>query len=141
MTTIKTPASSTSPSFSAGALRHVTSPIPGVVYPKQSELDRYLSEGALGYETLPDGLRSVVEQYPDNVALLGPNLRITYRELDELSTRLAGAFLQQGLQPLDPVVFQLRDSEQLIIAFFACLKAGLIPICTLAAPGSSHWGR
>ncbi|MBC2691571.1 MULTISPECIES: AMP-binding protein [Pseudomonas] len=133
MTTIKTPASSTSPSFSAGALRHVTSPIPGVVYPKQSELDRYLSEGALGYETLPDGLRSVVEQYPDNVALLGPNLRITYRELDELSTRLAGAFLQQGLQPLDPVVFQLRDSEQLIIAFFACLKAGLIPICTLAA--------
>lgn len=133
MTTIKTPASSTSPSFSAGALRHVTSPIPGVVYPKQSELDRYLSEGALGFETLPDGLRSVVEQYPDNVALLGPNLRITYRELDELSTRLAGAFLQQGLQPLDPVVFQLRDSEQLIIAFFACLKAGLIPICTLAA--------
>lgn len=133
MTTIKTPASSTSPSFSAGALRQVTSPIPGVVYPKQSELDRYLSEGALGYETLPDGLRSVGEQYPDNVALLGPNLRITYRELDELSTRLAGAFLQQGLQPLDPVVFQLRDSEQLIIAFFACLKAGLIPICTLAA--------
>jgi 2,3-dihydroxybenzoate-AMP ligase len=114
-------------------LRHVAAPIPGVVYPPQGELDRYLGEGVLGYETLVDGFRSIVEQYPEHVALLGPDLRITYRELDARSTRLAGAFLKQGLQPLDPVVFQLRDSEQLVIAFFACLKAGLIPICTLAA--------
>jgi 2,3-dihydroxybenzoate-AMP ligase len=114
-------------------LRHVAAPIPGVVYPPQGELDRYLGEGVLGFETMVDGFRSIVEQYPDNVALLGPNLRITYRELDARSTRLAGAFLKQGLQPLDSVVFQLRDSEQLVIAFFACLKAGLIPICTLAA--------
>ncbi|MCS8129855.1 AMP-binding protein [Pseudomonas aeruginosa] len=104
-----------------------------MVYPPQGELDRYLGEGVLGFETMVDGFRSIVEQYPDNVALLGPNLRITYRELDARSTRLAGAFLKQGLQPLDSVVFQLRDSEQLVIAFFACLKAGLIPICTLAA--------
>ncbi|MDD2046226.1 AMP-binding protein [Pseudomonas putida] len=134
MTITTTQASSTSAALGAGEqLRHVASPIPGVVYPEQSELDRYLSEGVLGFETLPDGFRSIVRQYPDHIALLGPGLRITYRELDERSTRLAGAFLQQGLQPLDPVVFQLRDSEQLIIAFLACLKSGLIPICTLAA--------
>ncbi|MDT4804357.1 2,3-dihydroxybenzoate-AMP ligase [compost metagenome] len=119
--------------FDAQPLRHVAVPIPGVVYPKQSELDRYLADGVLGFETMPDGFRSIVRQFPDNIALLGPNLRITYRELDGLSTRLAAAFLKQGLQPLDRVVFQLRDSEQLIIAFLACLKAGLIPICTLAA--------
>lgn len=134
MTITTTQASSSSASPAVGEpLRHVAAPIPGVVYPRQSELDRYLDEGVLGFETLPDGLRAIVRQYPDNVALLGPGLRITYRELDERSTRLAGAFLHQGLQPLDAVVFQLRDSEQLIIAFFACLKAGLIPICTLAA--------
>jgi non-ribosomal peptide synthetase component E (peptide arylation enzyme) len=118
---------------SAAPLRHVALPIAGVVYPKQSELDHYIDEGALGFETMADGFRAIVRQYPDNVALLGPELRITYRELDDLSSRLAGVFLQQGLQPLDRVVFQLRDSEQLIIAFVACLKAGLIPICTLAA--------
>ncbi|MFJ4373957.1 AMP-binding protein [Pseudomonas japonica] len=134
MTITTTQASSSSASPAVGEpLRHVAAPIPGVVYPRQSELERYLDEGVLGFETLPDGLRAIVRQYPDNVALLGPGLRITYRELDERSTRLAGAFLRQGLQPLDAVVFQLRDSEQLIIAFFACLKAGLIPICTLAA--------
>ncbi|PWU29687.1 AMP-dependent synthetase [Pseudomonas sp. RW407] len=126
-------------SLSAGAssqgerLRRVAAPIPGVVYPKQSELDRYVAGGALGYETLVDGLKSVVRQHPDNVALLGPELRITYRELDELSSRLAGALLKQGLKPLDRVIYQLRDSEQLVISFFACLKAGLIPICTMAA--------
>ncbi|MFV3386766.1 AMP-binding protein [Pseudomonas sp. NY15364] len=114
-------------------LRHVAAPITGVVYPPQRDLDRYLDEGALTFETMADGFRSIVRQYPDNIALLGPDLRITYRELDGLSSRLAGAFLKQGLQPLDRVVFQLRDSEQLIIAFFACIKAGLIPICTLAA--------
>ncbi|MDU9392903.1 AMP-binding protein [Pseudomonas sp. zfem002] len=134
MTITTTQASSSSASPAVGEpLRHVAAPIAGVVYPRQSELDRYLDEGVLGFETLPDGLRAIVRQYPDNVALLGPGLRITYRELEERSTRLAGAFLRQGLQPLDAVVFQLRDSEQLIIAFFACLKAGLIPICTLAA--------
>lgn len=120
-------------SSSAGRPWRVINPIPGVVYPKQHELDRYIAEGALGFETMADGFRAIVQQLPDNIALLGPNLRITYRELDGLSTRLAAALLKQGLQPLDRVVFQLRDSEQLIIAFIACLKAGLIPICTLAA--------
>ncbi|MBC8982389.1 AMP-binding protein [Pseudomonas lurida] len=131
--TIKQTSSISSTNGTVEQLRHVASPIQGVVYPAQSELDRYLREGVLGFETLPDGFRSIVKQYPENIALLGPGLRISYRELDERSTRLAGAFLKEGLRPLDSVVFQLRDSEQLVIAFLACLKSGLIPICTLAA--------
>lgn len=111
----------------------VSFPIPGVVYPRQSELARYVAEGALGFETLVDGFRQSCRLHPDNVALAGPGLRITYAELDSLTTRLAAALLRQGLQPLDRVVFQLGDSEQLMVAFLACLKAGLIPICTLAA--------
>jgi non-ribosomal peptide synthetase component E (peptide arylation enzyme) len=114
-------------------LNRVTQPIPGVVYPSQGDLDRYVAGGALRHETLVDGLKEVVRHHPDNVALLGPTLRITYRELDVLSTLLAGAFIKQGLKPLDRVIYQLRDSEQLVISFFACLKAGLIPICTMAA--------
>jgi non-ribosomal peptide synthetase component E (peptide arylation enzyme) len=114
-------------------LNRVTQPIPGVVYPSQGDLDRYVAGGALRHETLVDGLKEVVRHHPDNVALLGPTLRITYRELDVLSTLLAGAFIKQGLKPLDRVIYQLRDSEQLVTSFFACLKAGLIPICTMAA--------
>lgn len=108
-------------------------PIEGVVYPKQSELDGYLKHGALTDETMVDGFKKIVATYPDNVALLGDGVRISYVELDERSSKLGAAFLLQGLRPLDRVVFQLKDSEQLVIAFIACLKAGLIPICTLYA--------
>jgi 2,3-dihydroxybenzoate-AMP ligase len=117
----------------AGRPAHVLDPIPGVVYPAQADLDRYVSEGALGFETLADGFRKIAKQYPGNVALLGPELRMTYAELDSKSTRLGAALLAQGLEPLDRVVFQLGNSAQLIIMFLACVKTGLIPICTLAA--------
>lgn len=111
----------------------VLSPIPGVVYPEENDLERYVREGVLGIETLVDGFRKACARHPENVALAGPGLRITYAELDTLSTRLAGALLREGLRPLDRVIFQLGDSEQLVITFLACLKAGLIPVCTLAA--------
>ncbi|WP_084688331.1 AMP-binding protein [Paraburkholderia oxyphila] len=120
-------------SKSAGRPAHVLDPIAGVVYPAQADLDRYVAEGALGFETLADGFRTIAARYPENVALLGPGLRMTYAELDSKSTRLGAALLAQGLQPLDRVVFQLGNSAQLVIMFLACVKAGLIPICTLAA--------
>jgi 2,3-dihydroxybenzoate-AMP ligase len=108
-------------------------PLSGVVYPNAAELREYVEQGVLGFETLVDGFKSVCRRYPGNVALLGAAFRITYQELDSHTDRLAAALLARGLQPLDRVVFQLGDSEQLVIAFLACLKAGLIPICTLAA--------
>ena len=111
----------------------VIAPLPGVVYPAQADLERYLAEGALTYETLADGFRKTVANYPNNIALLGPNCRISYYDLDSISTRLAAALLAQGLEPLDRVIFHLNDCEQLIYAFLACLKASFIPICTLAA--------
>ncbi|WP_297839264.1 AMP-binding protein [Pseudomonas sp.] len=117
----------------SGRINRVRDALPGVVYPKQQELDHYVNEGVLGVETLADGFRQSVERYPTNIALAGPGVSITYSELDELSTRLAGALLSQGLQPLDRVMFQLNNSEHLIVAFLACVKAGLIPVCTLAA--------
>jgi non-ribosomal peptide synthetase component E (peptide arylation enzyme) len=113
--------------------RQVLAPIPGVVYPARADLERYIDAGVLGHETLADAFRQVCERFPDNIALLGNGLRMSYAELDSRSTRLAAALLGLGLEPLDRVVFQLGDSEQLVIVFLACLKSGLIPICTLAA--------
>lgn len=113
--------------------RRVRLPMPGVVYPDENDLEQYVRDGVLGTETLIDGFRQTCARYPDHVALLGPALRLTYSQLDALSTRLGAALLRQGLRPLDRAIFQLGDSEQLVIAFFACLKAGLIPVCTLAA--------
>lgn len=111
----------------------VLQPLPGVVYPKEDDLERYVSARCLGHETLADGFRKVVAKYPENIALLGPDLRVSYAELDSISARLAGALLAHGLAPLDRVIFQLGNTAELIFAFLACLKAGLIPVCALAA--------
>ena len=48
-------------------------------------------------------------------------------------TGWGAALLELGLQPLDRVIFQIGNCNELLFGFIACLKAGLIPICTLAA--------
>jgi non-ribosomal peptide synthetase component E (peptide arylation enzyme) len=78
-------------------------------------------------------LRESFARHADRLALGGPAGDITYRQLDEITDRLAAGFLGLGLEPLDRVVFQIGNSNELLFGFIACLKAGLIPICTLAA--------
>ena len=58
---------------------------------------------------------------------------MTYRELDEITDRLAAALLRLGAKPLDRVMFQIANCNEVIYAIVACVKAQLIPVCTLAA--------
>ena len=46
---------------------------------------------------------------------------------------MAGSLLALGLQPLDRVLFQLNNCKEVVFAIVGCFKAGLIPVCTLAA--------
>ncbi|MES2260384.1 MAG: AMP-binding protein [Pseudomonadota bacterium] len=111
----------------------VRNPIPGVVYPPASVLQRYLEQGALTHENLVDELARVFRAHPERIALSEGGVLVTYRQLDEITNRAALAFLKLGLRPLDPVIFQLSNSKEMMFCFVACLKAGLIPLCTLAA--------
>ena len=111
----------------------VSSPIPGVVYPPLQVLQEYLAAGILDYETFPNLLRSTFQKHGLRKALVGPQGDVTYSELDSITERLAAAFLELGLRPLDRVVFQLPNSHELVFCFLACLKAGLVPVCTIAA--------
>jgi len=111
----------------------VRQPLPGVVYPNPADLRRYVEQGALGTETLADAFRQAARSHAQRIALAGPGVRMSYAELDSASDRLGAALLREGLEPLDRVVFQLANRPELAIGWLACLKAGLIPICTLAA--------
>ncbi len=111
----------------------VAQPMPGVVYPPLNTLRRYLQAGVLTRETLPEAFGAAFKQHADRLALCGPDGDYTYRQLNDTSDRLAAAFLALGLQPLDRIVFQLANCNELVFGFIACLKAGLIPVCTLAA--------
>ena len=107
--------------------------LPGVVYAPPADLRRYLDAGALTRETMAEAFGASFRKHASSLALRGAEGEVTYAELDDISDRLAAAFIRLGLQPLDRVVFQLGNCNELVFGFIACLKAGLIPVCTLAA--------
>ena len=111
----------------------VKEPLPGVVYPPATRLAEYVAAGALTHETLADGFRRSFRRHADRVALCGSGEPVSYRQLDETTDRLAAGLLRVGLKPTDRVVFQLGNSYELVYSLIACLKAGIIPVCTLAA--------
>src|SRR5438094_3239691 len=118
----------------------VRQPLAGVVYPAQDDLRRYVEAGVLGSETLPEAFAESFRRNAKRTAVCGPEGTLTYEKLDELTDRAGAALLRLGLKPLDRVMFQLGNSPEFLIAFIGCLKAGLIPVCTLAAHRENEIG-
>jgi 2,3-dihydroxybenzoate-AMP ligase len=111
----------------------VRNAMPGVVYMPPERLRAYVEAGVLTDETLVSAFANAVKHHPDRTALSEIDWTCSYADLDVMTDKAAAAFIRLGLEPLDRVLFQLPNSKELVIAFIACLKAGLIPICTLAA--------
>lgn len=111
----------------------VTIPMPGVNYLPQGVAEYYAREGVLGEETIGDALYAIAAKWPDRIAIAEPGLAISYRDFDRITDQAAAALHRLGLAPLDRVIFQAINSQALLLAFFGCIKAGLIPVCTLAA--------
>ncbi|MGO4329514.1 AMP-binding protein [Cupriavidus sp. 2TAF22] len=105
----------------------------GVRYPDESRLRQYVAEGYLTGETLVGAFRQSFRDNKDRLALVGPEGEFTYQALDEQTDRLGAALLALGLRPLDRAIFQCGNSNELLLAFFGCLKAGIIPLCSLQA--------
>lgn len=115
------------------SLNRVAEPLAGVVYPDPDDLERYVRDGVLTHETLGAGLVASFLRHADRPALVGPEGEVSYRELENRTARLASGLLRLGLKPCDRVLLQLGNSNELIFILVACWRAGLIPICTLAA--------
>ncbi len=74
--------------------------------------------------TIPDLLRQTVADHPDNDAAIFYGRRITYREMDKLSSQFANRLIELGLKPGEPVLVVLANLPQFMIAHFGILKAG-----------------
>ncbi|MCB5165635.1 non-ribosomal peptide synthetase [Streptomyces bambusae] len=61
---------------------------------------------------------------PDAVAVSAGGTRLTYRELDERSDRVARRLAGLGVRPQDPVAVLVERSPELVVATLAILKAG-----------------
>ena len=111
----------------------VREPLPGVSYPPLERLVRYVEAGALTEESLIEALAESFNSNAGNIALCAPDGDISYGELQEITDRFAASLIQLGFKPLERVLFQVGNCKELIFAFVGCLKAGLIPVCTLPA--------
>jgi 2,3-dihydroxybenzoate-AMP ligase len=111
----------------------VKEPLPGVVYMSDADIDHYISAGVFTNETLIGAFRETFARNADRIALSGPARTMSYSDLDAQTTRGAAALWRLGLRPTDRALFQIRNSREMVQAFFSCLKIGVIPICTLAA--------
>ena len=109
-----------------------TTALQGVVPHPAAAVDRYMATGAWGTRSLPTAFRQAATTYAGRTALITPDTRLTYRELDARSDAVAARLLGSGLLPGERVLLQLTNSATAVVAWYGLLKAGLIPVCTLA---------
>ena len=77
---------------------------------------------------LADLFESVVDTVPDREAVVCSDRRLTYRELDESSNRLAHGLATLGLGPGDHLGCYLHNSIEYVEMMLACYKLRAVPV-------------
>ncbi|HEY2239023.1 MAG TPA: AMP-binding protein [Streptosporangiaceae bacterium] len=104
------------------------------VVPYPADLVRqYRDEGLWGTRTIADEFHAVALAHPGRDAVVARDGRLTFRDLDQRSDQLAAGLAGLGLVPGDPVLFQVTNGLGAVLAWYGVLKAGLVPVATLAA--------
>jgi len=97
---------------------------------------RYRRESYWADITLHDMLTNSIRAAPSRTALVFGKRRVSYAQLGAAIDRLAERLIKLGFRPCDRVVFQLPNSIEFLIVFFALLRIGVIPV--LALPAHRH---
>ncbi len=94
---------------------------------------RYRDAGYWEGLNLWEVLARAIGRWPDKIALVHGARRMTYAELGAASTALATRLLNEGLRPTDRAVVQLPNGIEFVVAFFALVRIGVIPVPALPA--------
>lgn len=78
--------------------------------------------------TLPEILTRTAQRYPGKTALIFMGKKISYRELEGLVNRFARALTGLGVKPGDKVATLLPNMPQLVIANYAAMRIGAVPV-------------
>lgn len=108
-----------------------SSPAPLVAFPREVAA-AYLQAGAWLDRPVAQMFQAVADANPEQLALVCGHDRMTYRELSVASDRRAAGLHRLGLEPGGTALLQLPNSAETVITWYALLKAGLIPVCTLS---------
>ena len=83
--------------------------------------------------TIPEMLARSAARHPEKTALVAGDLRLSYRDLVEISDRLSCGFLAAGIKPLDRVVVQLPNGPDFVYTYLALTRIGAVPVMALRA--------
>jgi fatty-acyl-CoA synthase len=102
---------------------------PDALPSRQASLERLAALGAriearTRVATLPQWWEERVSLHPDHVVLRTPTRTLSYRELDQLSDRVARAAYAEGVRPGDAVGLQLPASGVFLALILGLAKAG-----------------
>jgi 2,3-dihydroxybenzoate-AMP ligase len=100
-------------------------------YPDEA-VRRYRDAGLWGEFTIAEQFHTVATTFPGRTAVITAEGRLTFTELDERTDQIAAGLQALGLRPGDPVLFQVSNRLHSILAWYGVLKAGLVPVATLA---------
>jgi feruloyl-CoA synthase len=67
-------------------------------------------------------------KYPEKEAIVFKDLRLSYREIDQLSNQFANALVALGIKKGDRVAMMMRNSEKFVAVYFGILKAGAVVV-------------
>lgn len=79
----------------------------------------YRAAGHWRDKTIDHFVERAAELYPDTVAIIDGDRRLTFADVERESLRLAAALYDRGVRPGDVVSFQLPNSAEAVIVFHA----------------------
>ncbi|MGP3534209.1 (2,3-dihydroxybenzoyl)adenylate synthase [Microbacterium sp. RD1] len=103
-----------------------------ITFPEDA-VARYRDAGLWGTLPVAAEFSRAAVAHSDRAAVIAHDGALTFAELDALTDRLASGLVGLGLRPGDRVIVQMTNRLLSIVAWYGLLKAGLIPVCTLAA--------
>jgi len=101
----------------------------------------YVRDGLWGDRTVGDELRHAAARFADRPALITPTVRLSYRELDQITDAFAAGLLAATpLRSGDRLMFSAGNVAETVVAYYGTVKAGMQPVCTLPMHGHREIG-
>ena len=98
-----------------------------IVSQNQEEELKGLRQTAVGeapFKLFHDCISHFAQTQPEHEALVAIDAKFTYKEMDEVTNRIANGLRQRGVQERDRVALLLPRTSRLILSLFGVLKAG-----------------
>ena len=92
---------------------------------------RYRELGYWDDRLLVEHYEDSLAAFPERVAVVDEDERLTYRDLSRRSEHLARALHDLGLRPRDRVVVQLPNTALFAVVYLALQRLGVIPVMAL----------